>query len=158
MFCSTYYLVLWILEPDIRASLLHYLSVCSSFIFITSILLDALTGMKLQNKSKTQKPKKNLQFSSSHFTFSYIDAVLPDILIQINERASLFSGDEFRSGKVKVTVGGDQLTRVNLDSAQHLRSGSHEPLERFDHLSPIVEEYFHIQQDLLEVRDTSDVL
>lgn len=60
-------------------------------------------------------------------------------------------GDEYRSGKVMVTVGGDQLTRVRLDSAKNLRAGVHSSIERFEHLHPIVEELFHVQQDLLEV-------
>ena len=61
------------------------------------------------------------------------------------------SGDEYRAGKVTVTVGGDQLTRVRLESAKRLRAGAHSSTERFEHLNPIVEELFHVQQDLLEV-------
>lgn len=61
------------------------------------------------------------------------------------------SGDEYDAGTIRVTVGGDQLTRCHLDSAKGLRAGVHSPVERFDHLSPVVEEIFHVQQDLLEV-------
>jgi hypothetical protein len=64
-----------------------------------------------------------------------------------------FAGEEFRAGKLRVTVGGDQLTRVRFDAARHLRSGSHLSLEKLEHLAPVVEEFFHIQQDLLEVHN-----
>ena len=61
------------------------------------------------------------------------------------------SGEAYKQGDVRVTLGGDQLTRVNLDSARALHAGTHTPLERFEHLSPVIEELFHVQQDLLEV-------
>ena len=66
----------------------------------------------------------------------------------------LYSGDDYTSGKIKVTVGGDQLTRSHLDSAKSLTAGMHTPTERLDQLDPIVEEFFHVQQDLLEVQYT----
>ncbi|KAH3719422.1 hypothetical protein DPMN_062255 [Dreissena polymorpha] len=49
-----------------------------------------------------------------------------------------------------IPLGGDQLTRVTFDSARVLRSGTHSRTERFDQLSPVIEELFHVQQDLLE--------
>ena len=61
------------------------------------------------------------------------------------------TGQSYDAGEISITVGGDQLTRVNLDSAKSLRGGAHTPTERFEHLSPVVEELFHLQQDLLEV-------
>ena len=66
--------------------------------------------------------------------------------------SNMFIGEEYNAGRVAVTVGGDQLTRCHLDSAKQLRAGTHEPCERFDHLTPVVEEMFHVQQDYLEVR------
>lgn len=56
------------------------------------------------------------------------------------------------------TLGGDQLTRCHLDSAKDLRAGAHEKLERFENLTPILEEMFHVQQDLLEVETCTDML
>ena len=38
-----------------------------------------------------------------------------------------------------------------MDGAKLLRAGCHTALERLDHLNPVLEEFFHIQQDLLEV-------
>ena len=52
---------------------------------------------------------------------------------------------------MKVTIGGDQQIRVNFDAAKLLRSGTHTADDRFEQFSPIVEEFFHVQQDLLEV-------
>ncbi|XP_052236206.1 uncharacterized protein LOC127847989 [Dreissena polymorpha] len=49
-----------------------------------------------------------------------------------------------------IPLGGDQLNRVTFDSARVLRSGTHSRTERFDQLSPVIEELFHVQQDLLE--------
>jgi hypothetical protein len=63
----------------------------------------------------------------------------------------LLSGAEYEEGLMKVTLGGDQLTRCHMDSAKHLRSGSHTTLQRFENLAPVVEEFFHVLQDLLEV-------
>lgn len=53
--------------------------------------------------------------------------------------------------KMKVPVGGDQLTRERLQWAKALRSGAHTSLERFDNLSPMIIELFHTLQDFLEV-------
>ena len=67
-------------------------------------------------------------------------------------------GEEFVNGDVKVTVGGDQLTRCHLDSAKLLRAGAHTSLQRFENLFPMIEEFFHVQQDLLEVSKHSVVV
>ena len=40
--------------------------------------------------------------------------------------------------------------QVKLDSAKSLRGGAHTPMERFEHLSPVLEESFHLQQVFLE--------
>jgi len=63
----------------------------------------------------------------------------------------LFIGAEYDSGQIHVTIGGDQLTRSHLDSAKMLRGGTHTATDQLAQLGPIVEEYFHIQQDLLDV-------
>lgn len=60
-----------------------------------------------------------------------------------------FAGDEF--DKLRVPVGGDQLTRVRLDGAKCLRLGSPSARESFDNLFPVVIEMFHTQMDFLEV-------
>jgi hypothetical protein len=57
---------------------------------------------------------------------------------------------EYQDGNFKVTLGGDQQVRVNMDSAKMLRAGTHSPAERLQQFSPIVIEFFHVQQDLLE--------
>ena len=61
----------------------------------------------------------------------------------------IFIGDDYDS--TKVTLGGDQLTRVCFDSAKHLRGGSETPTQRLEQLHPVIEELFHVEQDLLEV-------
>lgn len=62
----------------------------------------------------------------------------------------MFSADEFEN-LVKIALGGDQLTRVTFDSARLLRAGTHSRTERLEQFSPVIEELFHVQQDLLEV-------
>ena len=53
--------------------------------------------------------------------------------------------------KLKVPVGGDQLTRVRLDGAKALILGAHTPQERLDGLFPVIVELFHTQMDFFEV-------
>ena len=48
-------------------------------------------------------------------------------------------------------VGGDQLTRVHLQEAKHLRNIAVTPKRRFKDLNPFVSEMWHYKQDLLEV-------
>ena len=69
--------------------------------------------------------------------------------MQKNHMVVFFAGADFQDAKI--TTGGDQLTRVNLDSAKMLRLGAHTAKERFENLTPVIEELFHVQQDLLEV-------
>ncbi|XP_061179502.1 uncharacterized protein LOC133188137 [Saccostrea echinata] len=57
-------------------------------------------------------------------------------------------GDEV--DKLKIPVGGDQLTRVRFDVAKSLRMGTHTAQERQDCLYPIIVELFHTQMDFLE--------
>lgn len=52
---------------------------------------------------------------------------------------------------LKVPVGGDQLTRVRLQSAKALQDGALTSTERLDHLDPMIMEMFHTLMDLLEV-------
>lgn len=51
---------------------------------------------------------------------------------------------------IKVPVGGDQLTRVRLQSAKALQDGALTSTERLDHLDPMIMEMFHTLMDLLE--------
>lgn len=51
---------------------------------------------------------------------------------------------------LKVPVGGDQLTRVHLQSAKALQDGALTSTERLDHLDPMIMEMFHTLMDLLE--------
>ncbi|XP_070532786.1 uncharacterized protein [Ptychodera flava] len=53
--------------------------------------------------------------------------------------------------KVKVHIGGDQLTRDRFSGAKRLRIGGATAMERFDHLSPITFEFFHMQMNYLQV-------
>lgn len=55
------------------------------------------------------------------------------------------------SGETKDVVGGDQMTRVNLQSAKNLRRGCFTQAERLEHLHPIIMEMFHTLMDFLEV-------
>ena len=48
-------------------------------------------------------------------------------------------------------VGRDQLTRVRLQAAKHLRNIAVTPKRRFEDLNPFVVEMWHNEQDLLEV-------
>ncbi len=63
---------------------------------------------------------------------------------------SCISETEFNNSHTP--LGGDQLTRVCFDSAKNLRAGAHTRDERLEHLSPVIEELFHVEQDLLEVK------
>lgn len=50
-----------------------------------------------------------------------------------------------------VPVGGDQLTRVRLQSSRTLRAGAHTAHERLEHVQPVICEMFHTLQDFIEV-------
>lgn len=56
-----------------------------------------------------------------------------------------------------IPLGGDQLTRVTFDSARSLRAGAHSRSDRLEQFSPVIEELFHIEQDLLKVRFLEDI-
>lgn len=58
------------------------------------------------------------------------------------------SGKVF-DGKTKVHIGGDQLTRERFSGAKRLRKDAITEEERFEHLSPITFELFHLQMTLL---------
>ena len=60
-------------------------------------------------------------------------------------------GEDYASGRIQVTVGADQQLRVNLVSAKNLVKGSYTPRDRLEALGPILIEFFHVKQDLLEV-------
>lgn len=51
--------------------------------------------------------------------------------------------------KTKVHIGGDQLTRERFSGAKRLRKDAITEEERFEHLSPITFELFHLQMTLL---------
>lgn len=54
--------------------------------------------------------------------------------------------------ELSAIFGGDQLTRERLDGCIPLRQLAPTPEERFDHIKPIVCEFWHVKQDMLEVR------
>lgn len=60
-----------------------------------------------------------------------------------------FTGGDLE--RLKTVVGGDQMTRVNLQSAKNLRRGCFTQAERLEHLHPIIMEMFHTLMDFLEV-------
>lgn len=53
--------------------------------------------------------------------------------------------------KLKIPVGGDQLTRVRLQGAKACQDGALTAADRLEHMEPIIVEMFHTLQDLLEV-------
>ena len=58
------------------------------------------------------------------------------------------SEEEFKSGRIPVTLGGDQMIKVSMDSTK-LQRGAYSAYERFDHFSAIVGEFFHLTNYLL---------
>lgn len=48
-----------------------------------------------------------------------------------------------------IHIGGDQLTRERFSGAKRLRAASITPKDRFEHLSPITFEFFHLQMSVL---------
>ena len=62
--------------------------------------------------------------------------------------------EDFESASVP--LGGDQLTRVCFNSAKNLRASARTRTDKLEQLSPIIEELFHVEQDLLDVSDTCD--
>ncbi|KAK3093760.1 hypothetical protein FSP39_019826 [Pinctada imbricata] len=52
--------------------------------------------------------------------------------------------------KYKVTLGGDQLTRVRMQDAKDLKALSTTAQGRLAHLEPVVCELWHLKQDFLE--------
>uniref|UniRef100_A0A8W8NTK5 DUF6589 domain-containing protein n=1 Tax=Magallana gigas TaxID=29159 RepID=A0A8W8NTK5_MAGGI len=52
--------------------------------------------------------------------------------------------------KLKIPVGGDQLTRVRLQGAKACQDGALTAADRLEHMEPIIVEMFHTLQDLLE--------
>jgi hypothetical protein len=47
-------------------------------------------------------------------------------------------------------IGGDQLTRERLSGSKRLRASAKTPARRFDHLTPITFEFFHLQMNVLK--------
>ena len=60
-----------------------------------------------------------------------------------------FSGDDFPTAEIPLS--GDELVRVRMASAKGLRRGAEKSEERFDMLIPVIEDFFHVMQDFLEV-------
>jgi hypothetical protein len=67
-----------------------------------------------------------------------------------------FKDAEFEN-TATIPLGGDQLTRVTFDSARSLRAGAHSRSDRLEQFAPVIEELFHVEQDLLEVRLIEDI-
>lgn len=74
----------------------------------------------------------------------YSDVI--DILDSYEHLVHDIYGDE---SNVKIHIGGDQLTRERFSGAKRLRSAALSAKERFDHLSAITFEFFHLQMNIL---------
>ena len=73
-----------------------------------------------------------------------------DILYQcFNWHICATSAEDFE--KEFTILGGDQLVRVRTSSARSLKAGAHTRDERLEGLFPEIIEFFHVQQDFLEV-------
>jgi len=59
-------------------------------------------------------------------------------------------GDNSDLSNLRVHIGGDQLTRDRESSAKRLRATANEACMRFEHLSPITCEFFHLLMKVLE--------
>ena len=68
-----------------------------------------------------------------------------------SNRSHCVLGKEYGIYAICAAVGGEKLTGYHQDSAKGPCAGVHNPVEQFTHLSHVMEEIFHIQQDLLEV-------
>ena len=66
-------------------------------------------------------------------------------LKNIHERAGIPLEDK------KIQIGGDQLTRENFSGAKKLMIGGENASDRFEHLTPITAEFFHMAMKLLSV-------
>ncbi|XP_052098920.1 uncharacterized protein LOC127733644 [Mytilus californianus] len=62
----------------------------------------------------------------------------------------LFLGTTDTLTKYNIVVGGDQLTRVHLEGSKHLLLQALNPVNRFEHLNPVICEFWHLKQDFLE--------
>ena len=60
-----------------------------------------------------------------------------------------FSVEDFE--QFAIPFGGDQLVRVRAASARSRQSGAHDREARLEPLFPDIIEFFHVQQDFLEV-------
>ncbi len=47
-------------------------------------------------------------------------------------------------------IGGDQLTRDRFSGAKRLRATAHEACHRYEHLSPILPDFFHLEMKILQ--------
>jgi len=70
--------------------------------------------------------------------------------VKSNKSYTVVLGSTEILDKYGIVLGGDQLTRVRLESAKQMRMLSPENYKRFHHLRTICE-MWHTKQDLLEV-------
>ena len=71
----------------------------------------------------------------------------------INNCYLSFPVDEFP--QATIPLGGDQLVRIRVSGARDLRAGAHTKEERLETIFPEIVEFFHVQQDFMEVSNNS---
>lgn len=64
------------------------------------------------------------------------------------------TGAQVPVDNIRVHIGGDQLTRERFSGAKCLRAHEDSPTARFEHLSPITFEFFHLNMNILQMAYT----
>ena len=72
-------------------------------------------------------------------------------LIPLLKSCYVEAGQAEAFNKAVIPVGGDQLVRVRMAEGRELKAGTHTRESRLETMSPDIIEFFHIQQDFLEV-------
>ncbi|XP_071153480.1 uncharacterized protein [Mytilus edulis] len=117
-------------------------------------IFEKLITKQIVGQYSEQLKKKNKVFP---LPVLHLNEQKYDDVVQIMDYYENFLSDTYEkagldfNNNTHVHCGGDQLTRERYSGAKRLRSGAATPSNRFEHLSPITFELFHMQMNYVKL-------